>query len=135
MKTEGLKSVVYFSCVRLAFALIVTPAALFVAYAECSLCSEAIRLNLLFYNSASEECPRFLLSQQFLASSTFVISDSDSASKEMFSSAIFEHLQVKLDEDALVREELRNIVQVMERQGVCHSANSGPSLFILISNR
>ena len=39
----------------------------------------------------------------------------------MFSSAIFEQLQVKLDEDAQVREELRNIVQVMERQGVCHS--------------
>ena len=44
----------------------------------------------------------------------------------MFSSTIFEHLQVKLDEDAQVREELRNIVQVMERQGVCHSATSQP---------
>ena len=41
----------------------------------------------------------------------------------MFSSAIFEHLQVKLDEDAQVREELRNIVQVMERQGICHSTS------------
>ena len=39
----------------------------------------------------------------------------------MFSSAVFEHLQVKLDEDSQVREELRNIVQVMERQGICHS--------------
>ena len=39
----------------------------------------------------------------------------------MFNSAIFEHLQVKLDEDSQVREELRNTVQVMERQGVCHS--------------
>ena len=37
----------------------------------------------------------------------------------MFGSAIFEHLQVKLDEDSQVREELRNIVQIMERQGVC----------------
>ena len=36
----------------------------------------------------------------------------------MFGSAIFEYLQVKLDEDSQVREELRNIVQVMERQGV-----------------
>lgn len=42
----------------------------------------------------------------------------------MFSPAIFEHLQVKLDEDAQVREELRNIVQVMERQGICQSTAS-----------
>ena len=41
----------------------------------------------------------------------------------MISPAIFEHLQAKLDEDAQVREELRNIVQVMERQGICkHTA-------------
>ena len=49
----------------------------------------------------------------------------------MFSSAIFEHLQVKLDEDAQVREELRNIVQVMERQGVCHSTAFRPILSLL----
>ena len=35
----------------------------------------------------------------------------------MFSPVIFEHLQAKLDEDSQVRDELRNIVQVMERQG------------------
>lgn len=47
------------------------------------------------------------------------MSSPSSISKGMFGSAIFEHLQVKLDEDSQVREELRNIVQVMERQGVC----------------
>lgn len=36
--------------------------------------------------------------------------------KDMFSPVIFEHLQAKLDEDAQVREEIRNIVQLMERQ-------------------
>lgn len=49
----------------------------------------------------------------------------------MFSPAIFEHLQLKLDEDAQVREELRNIVQVMERQGICHSTVSWPSSILL----
>ena len=49
----------------------------------------------------------------------------------MFSPAIFEHLQVKLDEDAQVREELRNIVQVMERQGICHSTVLWPSSILL----
>ncbi len=46
----------------------------------------------------------------------------NSVPKSMFSPAIFEHLQAKLDEDAQVREELRNIVQVMERQGIYQSA-------------
>ena len=45
----------------------------------------------------------------------------NSVPKAMFSPAIFEHLQAKLDEDAQVREELRNIVQVMERQGIYQS--------------
>ncbi|KAF6240536.1 hypothetical protein HO173_001204 [Letharia columbiana] len=44
------------------------------------------------------------------------MASSDSVPKSMFSPAIFEHLQAKLDEDAQVREELRNIVQAMERQ-------------------
>lgn len=49
------------------------------------------------------------------------MASSDSVPKSMFSPAIFEHLQAKLDEDAQVREELRNIVQAMERQGICQS--------------
>ena len=49
------------------------------------------------------------------------MASSNSLPKGMFSPAIFEHLQSKLDEDAQVREELRNIVQAMERQGTCHS--------------
>ena len=48
----------------------------------------------------------------------------DSAPKAKFSPAIFEHLQTKLDEDAQVREELRNIVQAMEREGICQSTTS-----------
>lgn len=44
------------------------------------------------------------------------MASASSVSEGMFSPAIFEHLQAKLDEDAQVREELRNIVQVMERQ-------------------
>ena len=46
------------------------------------------------------------------------MASSDSLPKGIFSPAIFEHLQTKLDEDAQVREEIRNIVQVMERQGI-----------------
>lgn len=49
------------------------------------------------------------------------MASSDFAPKGKFSPAIFEHLQTKLDEDAQVREELRNIVQAMERQGICQS--------------
>ena len=45
----------------------------------------------------------------------------NSLPKDMFDPAIFEHLQSKLDEDGQVREELRAIVQAMERQGICES--------------
>ncbi|CAF9912530.1 hypothetical protein IMSHALPRED_000338 [Imshaugia aleurites] len=44
------------------------------------------------------------------------MASSDSTPKGMITPAIFEHLQTKLDEDAQVREEIRNIVQAMERQ-------------------
>ena len=37
-------------------------------------------------------------------------------SQGMVSPAIFQNLQTKLDEDGQVREELKNIVQSMERQ-------------------
>ena len=50
----------------------------------------------------------------------------ETAPEDMFSPAIFEHLQAKLDEDAQVREELRNIVQIMERQGGSQSTISSP---------
>lgn len=52
------------------------------------------------------------------------MASSDFAPKGMIDPAIFEHLQAKLDEDAQVREELRNIVQAMERQGICQSVAS-----------
>ena len=51
---------------------------------------------------------------------------SNSVPEGMLSPAIFEHLQTKLDEDAQVREELRNIVQIMERQGINKSAAVDP---------
>lgn len=35
----------------------------------------------------------------------------------MVDAAIFEHLQVKIDEDSQVREEIRHAVQTLERQG------------------
>ena len=35
----------------------------------------------------------------------------------MVNPAIFEHLQVKIDQDARVREELRNKLQILEKQG------------------
>lgn len=35
----------------------------------------------------------------------------------MVNPAIFEHLQTKIDEDSSVREELRNILQNLEKQG------------------
>jgi len=44
------------------------------------------------------------------------MANSSSSSQGMVSPAIFESLQVKLDRDAQVREELRDIVQSMERQ-------------------
>lgn len=40
-----------------------------------------------------------------------------SASFGMINPAIFEHLQFKIDEDAQVREELRNKLQGLEKQG------------------
>ena len=58
------------------------------------------------------------------------MASSNSVSKGMFGPAIFEHLQAKLDEDSQVREELRNIVQVMERQGICHSIASRPEYLL-----
>lgn len=36
----------------------------------------------------------------------------------MVDPAIFEHLQAKIDEDSSVREEVRNILHVLEKQGV-----------------
>ncbi|MCJ1365531.1 hypothetical protein MMC16_004654 [Acarospora aff. strigata] len=41
----------------------------------------------------------------------------DSTSFGMVNPAIFEHLQAKIDEDAQVREELKNILQTLEKQG------------------
>ena len=35
----------------------------------------------------------------------------------MASAAIFEQLQLKLDEDSQIREDIRNVVQTLERQG------------------
>jgi len=40
-----------------------------------------------------------------------------STSFGMINPAIFEHLQFKIDEDAKVREELRNKLQDLEKQG------------------
>lgn len=40
-----------------------------------------------------------------------------STSFGMVNPAIFEHLQAKIDEDVQVREEIRNILKVLERQG------------------
>lgn len=38
-------------------------------------------------------------------------------SPNMVDPAVFEHLQVKIDEDSQLRQEIRNVVQVLERQG------------------
>ena len=43
------------------------------------------------------------------------MASSSSTSQGVVNPAIFEHLQKKLDEDAQVRDEIRNIVQSMER--------------------
>ena len=37
----------------------------------------------------------------------------------MASPAVFEQLQLKLDEDSQIREDIRNVVQILERQGAC----------------
>ena len=39
--------------------------------------------------------------------------------QSLVSSAIFEHLQSKIDEDAKVREQIRDILQDLDKQGVC----------------
>ena len=36
----------------------------------------------------------------------------------MINPSIFVHLQAKIDEDSSVREELRNLVQNLEKQGI-----------------
>ncbi|MCJ1398574.1 hypothetical protein MMC11_001774 [Xylographa trunciseda] len=41
----------------------------------------------------------------------------DPISFGMVNPAIFEHLQTKIDEDSQIREELKNILQVLEKQG------------------
>ena len=38
----------------------------------------------------------------------------------MASPAVFEQLQLKLDEDSQIREDIRNVVQTLERQGACN---------------
>lgn len=38
----------------------------------------------------------------------------------MVDPAIFGHLQTKIDEDTQVREEIKNIVQALERKGTVH---------------
>lgn len=47
-----------------------------------------------------------------------IMANSSSTPQEVVSPAIFEQLQTKLDEDAQVREGLRDITQSMERQGI-----------------
>ena len=39
------------------------------------------------------------------------------AANDMVDPSIFEHLQSKIDQDATVREELRDTVQTLEKQG------------------
>ncbi|MCJ1476966.1 hypothetical protein MMC13_005636 [Lambiella insularis] len=41
----------------------------------------------------------------------------NSGSFDMVDPAIFEHLQTKIDEDSQIREELRSILQVLEKEG------------------
>lgn len=48
------------------------------------------------------------------------MADLASAVSGMVNPAIFEHLQAKIDEDSHVREELRNILQNLEKQGSVH---------------
>lgn len=45
------------------------------------------------------------------------MAEAGSTSFGMVNPAIFEHLQAKIDEDARVREELRNFLQDLEKQG------------------
>ncbi|MCJ1228634.1 hypothetical protein MMC12_005295 [Toensbergia leucococca] len=60
------------------------------------------------------------------------MASTNSPSFGMVNPAIFEHLQAKIDEDAQVREELRSILQTLERQGrstqsILSRAHSTPS--------
>jgi len=60
------------------------------------------------------------------------MTSAESTSFGMVDPAIFEHLQSKIDEDARVREELRNFLQELERQGratqsILSRAHSTPS--------
>ena len=43
---------------------------------------------------------------------------SSSATSSVVDPAIFGYLQAKIDEESQVREELRNIVQTLEKQGI-----------------
>ena len=43
--------------------------------------------------------------------------DTSTSSHGLVDPAIFEQLQTKIDEDNRVREELRNVVQALEKQG------------------
>jgi tRNA(Phe) wybutosine-synthesizing methylase Tyw3 len=47
--------------------------------------------------------------------------DTEQISAGMVNPAIFEHLQAKIDEDSSVREELRNLLQTLEKQGVTNN--------------
>lgn len=51
----------------------------------------------------------------------------DSTSFGMVNPAIFEHLQAKIDEDARVREELRNFLKDLEQQGELNANVSNSS--------
>lgn len=51
---------------------------------------------------------------------------SSTATDGMVNPAIFTHLQSKIDEDAAVREELRDIVQTLEKQGRLPSPRAVP---------
>jgi len=47
----------------------------------------------------------------------------DPAASGMVNPAIFEHLQAKIDEDSEVREGLKTILQVLEKQGKFNSTS------------
>lgn len=61
-----------------------------------------------------------------------IVAESDSL--DMVDPAIFEHLQAKIDEDSAVREELKNILQILEKQGMSDCACIGriDTIYILI---
>lgn len=46
-----------------------------------------------------------------------IIAESDSHA--LVDPAVFQNLQAKIDEDSSVREELKNILQTLEKQGTC----------------